>query len=107
MGLGFDKAILIGRRVCLEDDVLEWARWLEHANRQLARITIHDMLISTVFLGLDHGYGGKHLWFETMVFRDRHDIYCKRYETWDEALAGHMHAVQLAHDGKLSERISE
>jgi hypothetical protein len=68
-----------------------------------------------VFLGLDHGWGQRSRFFETMVFgaRDhlielvpgsgrkrliRHDFkdYQERYETWAEAEAGHARAVEWA-----------
>jgi hypothetical protein len=47
--------------------------------------------ISTVWLGLDHGFGGRPLIFETMVFPPNSslDLDCERYETEREALIGH------------------
>lgn len=61
----------------------------------LARVAL-DMIggvdISTVFLGIDHrfGGGGPPILFETMIFGGGpHDENCERYCTWDEAVAGH------------------
>jgi len=51
-----------------------------------------DYRVSTVFLGIYH-YGG---WFETMVFGPIHEEIQIRYETWDEAVAGHRAAVATA-----------
>ena len=55
-----------------------------------------DFQISTVKLPIDHGYGGKPLWYETMIFKegDWSDLYCDRYETKEEAVAGHEKAFQ-------------
>jgi hypothetical protein len=77
---------------------MTWARWIE-TNRQ-ARIVKQEMVgnyfVSTVFLGLDHGFGGGPLWFETMVFLGAGtEDFSERYETWDEAVAGHERAVAL------------
>lgn len=52
--------------------------------------------VSTVFLGIEHGWGSASHWFETMVFhRDsmRGEYYQNRYETYDEALLGHKQAL--------------
>lgn len=55
--------------------------------------------VSTVFLGLDHGWGeGPPLVFETMSFpvcRYGEPV-CRRYSTWDEAVAGHNEVVRDA-----------
>lgn len=53
-------------------------------------------LVSTVWLGLNHGWGGVPLAiFETMIFApDSWDgEYCERYPTETAALAGHDRAV--------------
>jgi len=57
-----------------------------------------DVFVSTVFLGLDHGFGrpGPPILFETMVFGGPMDDYQERYATWDEAEAGHERIVALA-----------
>ncbi len=63
---------LDGHRV-IPCEVLEWGMWFEQHYE--ARIVARDELpdghtISTVFIGLDHGWGeGPPLVFETMVFR--------------------------------------
>ncbi len=50
--------------------------------------------VSTVFLGLDHGYGnGPPVLFESMVFGGECDGGCWRYCTWDKAEAGHKRIV--------------
>lgn len=52
-------------------DLLTWAHWLESAppERVVALTTVGDHEVSTVFLGLDHGWSdGPPVLFETMIF---------------------------------------
>lgn len=53
-----------------EPDLMKWAKWFESANRTVARETIGDSKVSTVFLGLDHNFNqdGPPVLWETMVF---------------------------------------
>lgn len=74
-------------------NVIEWERWMEF-NRRVAWTMVGKYEISTVFLGLNHGFGDVPLWFETMVFEPasespRHDLDMERYRTLDEARRGH------------------
>src|SRR5262245_14898324 len=49
-----------------------------------------EILISTVFLGLDHQWmDGPPLLFETMVFNGPCNEFQERYSTWKEAEEGH------------------
>jgi hypothetical protein len=62
--------------------------------------------ISTVFLELNHGFGERDLWYETMIFDDGSDIpfesdYCWRYETKEEAEEGHRKIVKLFKEGRF------
>lgn len=86
----------------------EWAEWFERShkskgkdNRILQQDLVGSVFISTVFLALDHNYyddGPPVLW-ETMIFHDMPDSavdqYIQRYCTRDEAIIGHMKAVEL------------
>lgn len=94
-----DKYILDGKTP-VRADLMTWARWFEKADtaRIVAKTTIDDADISTVFLGLDHRFGGDGppLVFETMIFGGPHDGYQERYSTWDEAEAGHATSLALA-----------
>jgi len=57
---------------------------------------ISDILISTVFLGIDHAFGrGEPILFETMIFGGEHNEYQERYATWEEAEEGHHRACEL------------
>ena len=57
-------------------DLMQWAAWYENANRRVALDVIHTdrencYVVSTVFLGLDYGFGfqkGPVVW-ETIVFK--------------------------------------
>lgn len=80
-------------------EMIEWARWFGKADRIVKSEMIEGVHISTVFLGLDHGFGGnKSLYFETMIFGGEHDEYQERYSTWEEAEAGHAAAVKLVNE---------
>lgn len=90
------KYILEGTKI-IPVDLLTWGRWLEEGRNGLWRDDIGDVLVSTIFLGLDHnfGMGGKPLLFETMIFGGAHDEYQKRYTAYKQAEAGHKKAVAL------------
>lgn len=62
---------------------------------QVGRDVIGDATISTVFLPVNHGFGDKDLWFETMIFGGEHGGYQERYETYEQAERGHVKAVLL------------
>jgi hypothetical protein len=60
-------------------------------------IEIRDVVISTVFLGLDYRMSrrGPPLLFETKVFGGSLDRFQNRCATWDKAEAMHAEAVAL------------
>lgn len=74
-------------------DMMTWARWFETADRHVRDTIQGDVRVSTVFLGLDHGFGGPPLLFETMAFVGHDSVELDRYATWDEAEAGHARMV--------------
>jgi hypothetical protein len=82
----------------LEPDLLTWAKWFEDGDKRRVALTeIGDVRISTVFLGIDHSFGGgAPILFETMIFEGEHDQYQERYHTLEEAMIGHEKAVSLA-----------
>ena len=79
-------------------DLMTWAKWFEKSNRTVKKSRLNsDVLVSTVFLGLDHNMGGEGppvLW-ETMIFGGEHDEYCDRYSSYKDAIDGHEKAVDL------------
>jgi hypothetical protein len=71
--------------------------------------TIGDVMISTVFLVIDHRFSGEGdpvLW-ETMIFGGKHDGYQERYTSHEEALKGHERSINLVlgDDEKKIEKI--
>src|ERR1700761_9340630 len=63
-----------------EPDLLKWAAWFETYDRSVAHDVIEGVRISTVFLGLDHGWlsndeGAAPILWETMIFGGEHDLY--------------------------------
>lgn len=77
------------------DDTLTWAKAFETTDRVVANNQRNKIRVSTVFLGLDHGYNGNLLLFETMIFGGKHDQEQWRYATWAEAEIGHRKALAL------------
>jgi len=75
-----------------EGDLLAWAQWMGTADNQvLKREQVGHVRVSTVFLGLGHGWGTTDapLLFETMVFGGKLDGVCERYASRADALTGH------------------
>lgn len=68
-----------------------------------------DYRISTVWLGLDHNFGGgAPILFETMVFGfDGADNYMQRYSTEEEARAGHAETLTVVAATVPDEQITE
>ena len=84
-------------------DVIEWAKCFRTANRRVAETTVGPLRVSTVFLGIDHSFGGPGdpLLFETMIFGgdpiyDWLDAYMDRCSTWEQAEQMHLKAVEWA-----------
>lgn len=77
------------------EDVLEWGRWMENGARQIGDSELdQDVRISTVFLGIDHGFEMKNkainpIIFETMIFGESAEGFCIRYRTIAAAINGH------------------
>lgn len=91
------RYILKDRKPVPCDDILEWGRMFESRDRIVKQSRETGCLVSTVFLGLDHGLGdGPPLLFETMIFGGEHDQYQERCSTWEEAEAMHAKACKLA-----------
>lgn len=87
-----------------EYDLLRWARWMEANERSLRRTNIGQVCVSTVFLGIDHGFdGGRPVLWETMIFGGPTDAEQQwRYTSKSAAIDGHASAVKLV-TGKRSE----
>lgn len=84
--------ILEGKKPVKMDDVIEWGKWFETADRTVRKTKIDkDTEVSTVFLGVDHDFlqTGDPVLFETMVFVKGEGNLGARYTTWDAAEKGH------------------
>ena len=96
-----DRYILKGKEVIPCLDLTEWGRWMRNfKNRRIAIDMIEGIMVSTVFLGLDHDFLDQHsiqLIFETMTNDKTFDKWGdqRRYFTWDEAEEGHKKIVEL------------
>ena len=91
-----DKYILNDKIPVPVHDLLEWAEWMETADRRVNFDMVGDTKISTVFLGLDRSFGGNRpVLFETMIFGGPHDGYQERCSTWEEAEIEHNKAKSL------------
>ena len=80
-------------------DLLTGAAGLQNTHRHVDKTAVRFPCadISTVFLGLDHGWsGGPPVVFETMIFGGPEDQFQERYCTWAEAESGHKRAVWRA-----------
>ena len=81
-------------------DIDEFAK----SKKKLWRYENSEVLVSTVFLGIEHGLrNGKPVLFETMVFGGKHNGYQDRYTSLTEAFEGHEAVVKLV---KLGEPFS-
>jgi len=83
--------MLIDGKVVSTESLYEWGRWMEKPDRHLAKTKLPGCMVSTVFLGLDHGFGMGNLpvLWETMVFGGKRDQECYRYTSENAARAGH------------------
>ncbi|HET9374290.1 MAG TPA: hypothetical protein VFO40_04920 [Chthoniobacterales bacterium] len=96
----FDEYLSRQRFAHLVDDQVvpcsleQWA--IEGHPRRIALYEQGDYCVSTVFLGLDHGWmSARGIWFESMLFKGDDPIDSERYSSLDEALRGHATMVAL------------
>jgi hypothetical protein len=98
--LGADGKTPIPIDITNPDDLRRWGAFMfgEFFERRVVgkdeftdKETSESVEVSTVFLGLDHGYGmtERPILWETMIFGGAHDENCERYSTWEEAKRGH------------------
>jgi len=96
----------------LVDDPFVWAEWMEYSpDKILRQDEAAGFFVSTIFFGVDLGYGKRPIWFETMVFRQTDDdqpaasrpVTQERYSTRHEALAGHQRILEAVRSGEIGE----
>lgn len=104
-----DKFILDDNgKVVPEPDLIRWATWFENNSdkRVVARTTICDSKVSTVFLGLDYSrfsefHEATPILWETMVRGGKLDQDCDRCSgTREQAEAMHAKMVQKVEAGE-------
>jgi hypothetical protein len=101
-----DRYILKDGLPIPEPDLMKWAGWFENADkeRRVALTERDGVMVSTVFLSLDHNFvrRGPPLLYETLVRGGDHDGEMDRYSTKEEAVAGHEQMVKLCFPDSLS-----
>jgi len=98
-----DRYYILDGKTPVLCDLMTWAQEFKTSNRTVAKTKIWDVLISTVFLGLDHNWGdGPPILFETMVFGGELDQEQERYSTWEEAEVGHQRMVEMVEEAGLT-----
>jgi hypothetical protein len=96
-------AMLKDKKV-VRGEMMECAKWLEsHPETKRVAATLipfegGEIRVSTVFLGLNHSWDQRPLWFETMVFEGPNDGDMERYETFEQAEFGHDEMVRRVHE---------
>lgn len=79
-----------------EPDWFKVARFMESSERIVLQHEIGECFVSTVFLCIDHNFGGdKPVLFETLVYGGPLDDHMERYTTWSDAVAGHMGILRV------------
>ena len=107
------KVYILLQRKVVKVSFEHWAVWFEYARNRILKVTHlpNKVRVSTVFLGLDHGFSFsamddedyKPVVFETMIFGGDHDQYQERYTSYDEAIAGHQRAIEASFELKSDE----
>ena len=86
-----------GKEPWEERDLIKWAKYMQTSNRQVEKTNIGHVVVSTVFLGINHNYSSRKnappLLFETLTFDYEPEIQ-ERYETERDARLGHDEVVR-------------
>ncbi len=94
---------LVGKEVVYTDDFKEWQDLrVNNIAKDNFNIKGESVLVSTVFLGVDHGHSdGAPVLFETMVFGGKYTDFQRRYCTYDEAIEGHNNICELVDEVRI------
>jgi hypothetical protein len=94
-----DRAIhyILEGKTTKQTDFLTWAMWYERADRTVARTEINNIIVSTVFFGLDFSLGDENvpMLFETMILGGELDGSKVRCSTWEQAEQLHERYVAM------------
>lgn len=88
---------ILNDNVVVPAELQAWANWIAHNRVSVALDSIGSAFITTVFTGLDRGYGitPQPLIFESMVLGGKYNRLVQRYSTWDQATRGHDELVTM------------
>jgi hypothetical protein len=100
-----DKAMGSGRYILNaagqpvpEPDLFKWAHWYEADRKSVGCTKVGGILVSTVFLGLDHRFGpGAPLLWETMTFDQKGES----LDCW--RCAGNLEQAEAQHEGVVAQ----
>jgi hypothetical protein len=88
------------------NDLKEWADWYEHSdNRVVARDDVGQAFVSTVFLSIDHSFGGPVpiLW-ESMIFNGPLNGECTRCSgSREQAEAMHVQMLERLRNAEATQ----
>lgn len=74
----------------------EWYEFINSEHRVIQQDNVDEIFVSTVFLGISVLFHSNNpMFFETMIFGREPDNYQERYNTYDEAVAGHQKALDM------------
>ncbi len=91
------RYILVDRVPVYEPSLEKWGLWMETDRRKLWRKEVSGVVVSTVFLGLDHQFAdGPPLLFETMVFGGALNDYMDRCSSYKQAEEMHADVCRRA-----------
>ena len=90
--------ILHGKTPVRCENPLEWSMWFQKADRVVRQTQTQEVVVSTVFTGIDHSYelNSIPLLFETVIFGGEHDGETWHYHSWEGAEEGHKAACIVA-----------
>ena len=70
--------------------MFEFAQYIENNGNIIDQTEIGDVLVSTVFLGINHCVNPNNLKaFETAILGGKYDGHIERCDTWDNAIKQH------------------
>ena len=88
------------------DNLEQWVKWFETANRIVAKTRDEQAVILTLFLGINYNWqrkGPPVLW-ETLVFGGGNDGDAQRYDSLEAAKTGHEEMVaKCKRNGSLAD----
>lgn len=89
------------KKVTVCDDLLEWVKYMETADRIVAKDKVEETTVLTVFLGINQNWGGGDpILFQTMIFGGEFNKFQEQHTSYEEALKGHKRALKKVKGNK-------